>query len=70
MLILAYIDLGTQVMPISAYLDPTTGALVLQTLLGGFFVVLVMIRFYWNRLKQVFTRKDSPKEDIGSSSIE
>lgn len=70
MLILLYIDLGRQVMPISAYLDPTTGALILQTLLGGFFVVLVMIRFYWSRLKRVFTRKDTPDEDIGSSAIE
>ena len=33
-----------------AYLDPGSGSMLLQILLGGFAAVGVVVRLYWNRL--------------------
>ena len=35
--------------PVSAYLDPGSGSILLQVLLGGFAAVGVIVKLYWNR---------------------
>ena len=35
--------------PIFAYLDPGTGSLILQALVGGFSGMVVMARYLWTR---------------------
>ena len=42
--------------PAGAYLDPGTGSMLLQVLLGGFAAVGVLARLYWHRLTAVFVR--------------
>jgi hypothetical protein len=37
--------------PAHAYLDPTTGSILLQGLLAGIAGVVVVLRLYWARLK-------------------
>lgn len=37
--------------PARAYLDPTTGSILLQGLLAGIAGVVVVVRLYWARLK-------------------
>lgn len=39
-----------------AYLDPTTGSILLQGLLAGLAGTLVVLRLYWSRLKAFFRR--------------
>ncbi len=50
-----------------AYLDPGTGSLILQTLLGGVAGALVVGRLYWYRLKTLFWRNapanEKPEDD-------
>lgn len=46
--------------PASAYLDPGTGSMVLQLLLGGVAGALVIIKLYWQRLKGMFGAKTEP----------
>ena len=42
--------------PAYAYLDPTTGSILLQGLLAGVAGVMVVGRLYWTRLKAFFRR--------------
>ena len=39
--------------PVHAYLDPGSGSMLLQVLLGGFAAVGVVARLYWHRLTAV-----------------
>jgi hypothetical protein len=45
-----------------AYLDPSTGSLVLQVVVGGFLTTMAAVKIYWKKLKGVFV-KGSPKHD-------
>lgn len=40
--------------PAYAYLDPTTGSILLQGLLAGIAGVVVVLRLYWARVKAFF----------------
>ncbi|MGH8669590.1 MAG: hypothetical protein ACREUN_03475 [Burkholderiales bacterium] len=42
--------------PAYAYLDPTTGSILLQGLLAGVAGVMVVGRLYWTRLKAFLRR--------------
>lgn len=42
--------------PAYAYLDPTTGSILLQGLLAGIAGVMVVARLYWGRLKAFFRK--------------
>ena len=43
--------------PVDAYLDPGSGSMLLQLLLGGFAAVGVVAKLYWHRVISVFRRK-------------
>jgi len=55
--------------PAFAYIDPGTGAMLLQLLLGGIAGGLVILKLYWHRLKEWTTRlfgvrnEEQPKAD-------
>jgi hypothetical protein len=53
-LLAAGLDLGPQVpiRPVCAYIDPGTGSLVLQILVGSVLASLVAIKLYWRQLKE------------------
>ena len=44
--------------PVDAYLDPGSGSMLLQILLGGFAALGVIGKLYWNRLMSLFKRKN------------
>ena len=44
--------------PAYAYLDPGTGSMMLQLLLGGVAALLVIVKLYWHRFLRLF-RGDS-----------
>lgn len=50
-----------------AYLDPGTGSMVLQLLLGGIAGAIVILKLYWRRFVSLFLR-DSQKESENPSS--
>ncbi len=39
---------------VQAYLDPGTGSMLLQVILGGIAAVGVALKLYWHRLKAAF----------------
>jgi hypothetical protein len=49
--------------PAYAYLDPGTGSMLLQMLLGGVAGALVVGKLYWHRVKAFFGRR--PQENNG-----
>ncbi len=46
--------------PAYAYLDPGTGSMLVQMLLGGVAGALVIGKLYWHRIKALFGRR-TPK---------
>lgn len=50
--------------PAYAYLDPGTGAIVVQLLLGGVAGFMVIVKLYWQRVKGFFGGK---KTDLSSA---
>jgi hypothetical protein len=43
---------------LKAYLDPGTGSMAIQLLMGGVVALLATLRLYWDRMKTFFTRKN------------
>lgn len=48
--------------PVHAYLDPGTGSVLLQIILGGMVAALATVRLYWDRLKSFVQRKELPSD--------
>ncbi len=48
--------------PAYAYLDPGTGSIILQLLLGGVAGGIVICKLYWARLKSFFVRDTKPQD--------
>jgi len=47
-----------------AYLDPGTGSMLLQVILGGIAAIGVAIKLYWHKLRVAFgMSKKDPTED-------
>lgn len=44
--------------PAYAYLDPGTGSLILQAVIGVIAGALMALRIYWGRIKSLFKRKN------------
>jgi hypothetical protein len=40
--------------PAQAYLDPGTGSMILQVLLGGIAGIAVIVKLYWRKIKAFF----------------
>ena len=50
-----------------AYLDPGTGSMLLQVILGGLAAVGVAIKLYWHRLRAAFGMAKKPDPDDEST---
>ena len=46
--------------PVYAYLDPGSGSMLLQILLGGFAAIGVVAKLYWHRVTSFFRRRGLP----------
>ena len=48
-----------------AYLDPGTGSMLLQVILGGIAAVGVAIKLYWHKLRVAFGvgKKEDPEDE-------
>lgn len=55
--------------PALAYLDPGTGAMLLQLLFGGVAGALVLVKLYWTRLKGLFVGQPRGQDDHGEGVI-
>ena len=55
--------------PSFAYLDPTTGSMLIQGIFGALAGLLVAVRLYWQKIKSFFSRtKQSDTVDDKNSN--
>ncbi len=69
-LLILILSLATLSRPAYSYLDPGTGSMILQVLLGGFAGALVIGRLYWQRVKALFGIKPRPDESSSQGEAE
>ena len=43
--------------PVYAYLDPGTGSILLQGLIGGIASAIAFLSIYWQKVKEFFSKK-------------
>ena len=55
---------------VMAYIDAATGALLLQALIGSGLMFMVMLRFYWSKVKRIFGRKGASDEEGESEAAD
>jgi hypothetical protein len=48
---------------ILSYLDPGTGSLLIQLLLGALLSTLFFVKVFWKKIKGVFKRSDESTEE-------
>lgn len=66
-LMLSALILGLTTTSAHAYLDPGTGSMILQLLLGGFAGLALAGRLYWHRLLVLIgVRKEPAPRDTGA----
>jgi hypothetical protein len=53
---------------ILAYLDPGSGSVILQALLGGLAAVAVTFKLWWKRLTGIFRRREKEQPATESTS--
>lgn len=61
-LVCATLFTGAFMAPAHAYLDPGTGSIVLQALLGGIAVAGATASMYWQKVRSLFSRRDQEKK--------
>lgn len=57
-------------LPAAAYLDPGTGSMILQSIIGILAGALVAIHVFWHRIKSIFTRKRDVESDAKEDHTE
>lgn len=50
-----------------AYLDPGTGSMMLQVILGGLAAIGVAIKLYWHKLVAIFRRRENKETEDESA---
>lgn len=49
--------------PAHAYLDPGTGSMIIQLVIGAIAVAGVTLKMYWQRVLDLFNRRANKKKD-------
>jgi hypothetical protein len=44
-------------LPVLAYLDPTSGSIIYQVIISGALALATAVRLYWHKIKKLFGRK-------------
>ena len=61
LVVFGFLMLSTQ--PAFSYLDPGTGSMLLQVLLGGVAAVVVGVKFYWHKICSLFGFGPKPEAE-------
>jgi hypothetical protein len=51
-----------------AYIDPGTGGLILQFVLGGVAGLAALVRYRWSSIRRRFTASDAAPSESGDNS--
>ena len=58
-----WITLFSPILRPQAYLDPGSGSFLIQLLIAGIVGAGFLIKVYWKKIKGLFVRSESKKED-------
>lgn len=61
--LLLVLTLGLIALPVHAYLDPTSGSMFLQLLLGGVAGAALAVKLYWQKLLGIFGGKKQEHDE-------
>ncbi|MBK22833.1 MAG: hypothetical protein CME70_02415 [Halobacteriovorax sp.] len=45
-----------------AYIDPGTGGIIVQVILGGIGGLILFFKLYWKKVKSFFSKEEKPEE--------
>ena len=54
-----FISLAVFSSPAAAYIDPGTGSLIIQSIIGAIAAIAVTMKLYWHKLKVFFRKKET-----------
>ncbi|MBO6556771.1 MAG: hypothetical protein JJ934_10125 [Pseudomonadales bacterium] len=54
--------LVTSALPSYGYIDPGTGSLIIQSIIGAIAAIGVTMKLYWHKLKLMFSKQDKSAE--------
>lgn len=61
--------IGLQAAPAYAYLDPGTGSLIIQSVIGAAAAVGITLKLYWHKIKLMFSGR-KPQDDQADKAKE
>jgi DUF1365 family protein len=53
-----------------AYIDPGTGSLIVQSVIGAIAAIGVTLKIYWHKLKVFFSKKELSASDFEKNNEE
>jgi DUF1365 family protein len=56
--------------PVFAYIDPGTGSLIVQSVIGAIAAIGVTLKIYWHKLKVFFSKKELSTSDFEKNNEE
>ena len=59
--------LGAWTLPAYAYLDPGTGSMLIQSIIGAVAAVGITLKIYWHKIKLMISGRKPQGETIGMS---
>lgn len=59
---LLFVFLITLALPSYGYIDPGTGSLIIQSIIGAIAAIGVTLKLYWHKLKLLFSRQSKKPE--------
>ena len=54
-----FIPLAVFTSPAAAYIDPGTGSLIIQSIIGAIAAIAVTMKLYWHKFKVFFKKKET-----------
>ena len=54
-----FISLAVFTSPAAAYIDPGTGSLIIQSIIGAIAAIAVTMKLYWHKFKVHFKKKET-----------
>ena len=61
------IVLCTSISPAYAYLDPGTGSIMIQSVIGAIAAIGVTLKLYWHKIKIMFSRRKVDNIELSKS---
>jgi hypothetical protein len=61
-----FVLLGFSALPAQAYLDPGSGSLIIQSIIGGVAALGITLKLYWHKLRVKFGGRSADKSEVQS----